>query len=150
MQIMPEETAPPSGPSTQPIFNPDDPASFAAAAKAFFTFTRAPDFKAFFCDMARSRLGNGTITLVFGKLAHAPSLEMVANIIEEHAEIAMSWTQLKMLVQNWSAILSAIETHIGPIPIPASFHLTDPEESVRGLGLSTPSTRDAPSGARSR
>jgi hypothetical protein len=143
---MPEEI---TRPSATP-FNPTDPASVAAAA-ASLTFTRAPDFKTIFADMVRPRIGNGSITIVFGKLSHRPSLQMEANVIEEHIEIVMTWTQFKMVMQNFSSILSAIETEIGPIPIPETFRPSDETNRaiVRALGMTASLSSDLPQRAKS-
>jgi hypothetical protein len=131
-------------------FNPDEPASVAAAAPSL-TFTRAPDFKTIFSDIVRPTIGNGSITIVFSKLTHKPSLNVQTNIVEEHVEVVMTWTQFKMVMQNFSSILSAIETEVGPIPMPHAFRASDASNRaiVRALGLTASPTSDAPTRAES-
>jgi len=147
---MPEETASRGEASDQtPTFNPNDPASVFAAAAAALMFTRAPDYKVCFSDFHRSRVGNGTYTIVFSKVAHAPSSQMLANIIEEHVEIIMSWTQLKMVAENMVSAISAIEAEVGTIPLPSNFQINEAGSRavVRALGLSL--TRQTPPGTGS-
>jgi hypothetical protein len=110
----------------------------AAAAAAGLTFTRASDYKAIFSDFNRLRVGNGSVTITFSKQNHAPSLQAAANIIEEQAEVTMSWIQFKMMVLNFTSVLSAIETEIGPIPIPKVVKIDDERNRklIRGLGIS--------------
>src|SRR5271170_3544392 len=120
---MPEEPTSPSEASQIPAFNPNDPASVAAAAAAILTFTRAPDCKTIFTDLHRLRVGNGVVNIIFCKTSHTPGPQILGNIIEEYVEIVMSWTQLKMLTQNLSSTLSAIEAEVSPIPVPQSFRI---------------------------
>jgi len=131
---VPEETTPREEASAQPA----TPASVVAAAAATLTFVRAPDFKVCFSDFHQIRAGNGVLTVVFSKTTHAPAGPMIANIIEEHVEVVMSWTQLKMVAQNLSASVSAIEAELGPIPFPRDFRINDAANRaiVRALGLS--------------
>jgi hypothetical protein len=148
---MPEETASRGEASAQTLTSPNDPASVAAAAAqvAGLTFTRAPDFKVCFSDFHRSRVGNGTVNIVFSRTAHAQSLQMLANIIEEHVEVIMSWTQLKMVAENLASAVAAIEAEVGTIPIPRDFQINEAGNRaiVRALGLSL--TRQRPTGAGS-
>jgi hypothetical protein len=121
------------------------PASVAGAA-AHLTFTRAPDFKTIFSDMVRPTIGNGSINIVFSKLTHEPSMNMQTNIVEEQAQVVMTWTQFKMVMQNFSSILAAIETEVGPIPIPHAFRPSDASNRaiVRALWLTLAPTIETP------
>ncbi len=144
---MPEET--PSRGEVSAQTDPNNPASVAAAAAAL-RFTRAPDYKVCFSDFHRSRVGNGTFTIVFSRIeAHTPSPQMPANVVEEHVEIIMSWTQLKLVTENLVSAIAAIEAEVGAIPFPRNFQINEEANRaiVRALGLSP--TSEAPPGAKS-
>lgn len=140
---MGEEKTPSSTSPEGVNFNPANPASVAAAAAAALTFVRAPDFKTIFSDLARSRVGNGIVGILFSRVTHPPGAAILTNIVEDQAEIVMTWTQFKMVIQLWSSLLSAIETEIGPIPLPQSFQVSEDNSRaiVRTLGFA-PATAD--------
>jgi hypothetical protein len=119
-------------------FDPNDPASVVAAAEAALVFTRTSDFKSVFSDVNRLRVGNGTVTVTFSKITHSPSVQANPNIIEEQAEVTMSWVQFKMAVLNCVSLLSAIEAEVGSIPLPKSHKINDERNrtAVRALGMS--------------
>lgn len=147
---MPEETASRGEASAQTLtFTPNDPASVAAAAAVALTFTRAPDFKVCFSDFHSPKVGNGTYTIVFSRVAHAPSSQILPNVIEEQVEIIMSWTQLKIITENMVSAIAAIEAEVGTIPFPSNFQINEAGNRavVRALGLSL--TRQTPPGAGS-
>jgi hypothetical protein len=94
-----------------------------------------------FSNLFKSRVGNGECTIIFSKLTHAPSFAASANIIEEQAEITITWPQLKMFSIQLGTLVSAIEDVVGIIPIPQGFQqavASMPQaqhDVVRSLGL---------------
>jgi hypothetical protein len=106
---------------------------------AALTVTRSGDYKTIYSDVFRTRIGSGDVTLIFSKLTSSPNIAAIADIVEEKAEIVMSWPQLKMFEQVLRAIVDAVEQEIGKIPIPAAFKV-DPEANrtvIQNLGLSS-------------
>jgi hypothetical protein len=121
-----------------PKETPETQVPDVAAAAASLVFTRAPDYRVIFSDFNRSRVGNGSVTITFSKQTHTPSLQANPNIIEEQAEVTLSWIQFKIMILNFTSILSAIETEIGSIPLPKVFKIDDEKnrQVVRSLGIS--------------
>jgi hypothetical protein len=105
-----------------------------------FTFTRAPEYRTIISDFHRARVGNGTANIIFSQVSHAPSAQILGNIIEEKVELVLSWTQLKMVSMNLASIVKAIETEIGPIPVPQGYQVIDANNqlAVRSLGYPSP------------
>jgi hypothetical protein len=101
-----------------------------------FSYTRASDYKSFFSDIHKARIVNGGIAVTFSAMRSQPGGLIPANIIEEQAEVVMSWIQLKIVVQNLGSVLEAIEKEIGVIQTPG--FAPNPEANravVRSLGL---------------
>jgi len=89
------------------------------------TFTRSSEFVSVFCDVFRSRIGNGECAITFSKTGYTTvSPSNATNVIEERAEIILSWQMLKVLVLQMASLVAAIEEEDGPIRIPASFAAT--------------------------
>jgi hypothetical protein len=127
---MPE--VPPANEAPPPV-SPTDPSSLLSSS-------RAPDYNIIFSDIHRARLGNGTVSVTFSRTTHPPGLQTLNNIIEEQCDIVMSWTQIKMVAMNLSAIVTAIEEEIGPISIPSAFRISHEANLavVRSLGYPPP------------
>jgi hypothetical protein len=108
-----------------------------AAAIASLTFTRSADYKAIYSNFFRTRVGAGEITVIFSRITHAPSIGVAGNIIEEQAEVTMSWPQLKMLEQVLRGFIDVTEQEVGEISIPTAFKidLEGQRTVVRSLGL---------------
>jgi hypothetical protein len=104
------------------------------------TFSRASDYKSIFSDLHQMRIGNGNVYITFSKTTRAPGASMLANIVEEHCEIVMTWPQIKMLALNLSATVSAVEEGIGPISIPTGFRINPAANltAVKSLGFPSP------------
>ena len=101
-------------------------------------FSRSPEFRSFFSDVHRVRIGNGTVSITFSATTHEPSLSNVGNIIEEQAELLVSWTQLKIISLNLTALVAAIEEEISHIPIPTSFRINMEANRLTARSLGFP------------
>jgi hypothetical protein len=113
-------------------------AAQTAAALAELSFSRASDYQSFFSDFHRMRIGNGSINIVFSKTTHSPGVQFTGSVVEEKAEVVMTWTQMKMMFINFSQTIEAIEKELGAIPVPQNFQpdLVLARDIVRGLLLS--------------
>jgi hypothetical protein len=116
----------------------EKPPPFVLPAElASLEVTRSADYKAVYSNVYRSRLGAEEITLIFGRLRHAPSIMADVSILEEEAEVIMTWSQLKMLAQTLSSTIDALEQEIGEVKIPKNFKIDMERQRavVRSLGL---------------
>jgi hypothetical protein len=109
------------------------------AAIGNVTWNRSALYRIICCHLFRTRLTAGDITLTVSTLTdQRPGDTNV--IVEDQAAISMSWAEMKMLAQQLSAIVAAIEQDIGPIPIPYAFLPTVESQLpvIRSLGMSRP------------
>src|SRR4051812_543446 len=95
---------------------PDEPAEPA--------FTRSPEFISVFCDLFRTRMGTGECAITFSKTGYSPGISNATNVIEERAEVILSWSVFKIFVLQMTSIIAAAEEVFGPVPIPAHFAAT--------------------------
>jgi hypothetical protein len=93
---------------------------------------RSPLFRAFFSDFMRNRIGPGTFTVIFGAVVDDPGAPF-ANILQEEAQVTMSWAQLKTITTFFSEIVEIIESETGQIALPAQIteETQTRKESVR-------------------
>src|ERR1700730_2429576 len=72
-------------------------AAAEVAEAANIHFERSADFKTIYSNFFRTRTGNGDFSLIFSRITHTPGLDIAGNIMEEQAEIIITWQQLKIL-----------------------------------------------------
>ena len=105
------------------------------------SFERVEDYKSLYSDIVRTRIGNGDLTLIFSKMIHVPGMNVGGSVVQEQAEVTVTWTYMKILASTLNALTQAVESEIGPIPMPATFfeaeatQLTRQQGAVRTLGL---------------
>ena len=75
---------------------------------------RIPDYRRIFSNHFFIRFAPGDTSITFSQLIDTPG-SSVQNIIQEHVNITMSWTQLKMLGEYISATVQEMERDVGPI-----------------------------------
>src|SRR3954471_182533 len=79
------------------------------------TVERSPNFHTIVADLFKMRISPGDCTIICGRSSGV-------GVIEEQAEILMSWGHLKILAMNLMEMVAAIEKEAGPIPIPRFFY----------------------------
>jgi hypothetical protein len=115
--------------------------------------TRANDYKAIYCNIFRTAISHGELTIVFSKLTHLPGLNVAGSIIEEQIEVALAWPHMKILAATLDSLVQAVEAEVGVIPVPKQFTETmvgavdRQRTAIRTLGLSaeipqTPTSRE--------
>ena len=104
--------------------------------------TRASDYKAIFCNIFRTAIGHGELTVVFSKLTHLPGMNVGGNIIEEQIEVVLAWPHMKILAATLDALVQAVEAEVGTIPVPRQFTeaivgaVDRQRNAIRTLGMS--------------
>jgi hypothetical protein len=103
------------------------------------TWTRSALYRLIYCQLFRTRITPGDITLTVSTLTDQRPGQTDLTV-EDQAAIVMSWPEMKMLVQQLSVIVAAIEQDIGPIPIPRGYLPTVEAQLpvIQSLGLSKP------------
>jgi hypothetical protein len=118
---------------------PASPSSEAQGLESLPRFTRSQEYRAIYCDIYRARLGNGDIGIVFSRTSHEPGLDVGTSVIEEQAEIVISWGLAKVLTSHLVTLVAAVEEEIGGIqtPVGLTFSIERQRETVRSLGLTS-------------
>jgi hypothetical protein len=104
--------------------------------------TRANDYKAVYCNIFRTAIGHGELTVVFSKLTHPPGITVAGSIIEEQIEIVLAWPHMKILAATLDALVQAVEAEVGVIPVPKQFieamvgAVDRQRNGIRTLGMS--------------
>ena len=75
---------------------------------------RHPDYRRFFSNSFLFRFSAGDGNITFSELTEAPGAPL-QNIIQEQANITMSWSQLKMLGEYITIAVQEMENELGPI-----------------------------------
>lgn len=76
---------------------------------------RVPDYRRVFSNHFFIRFAPGDTSITFSQLIDEPPGASLQNVIQEHVNIIMSWTQLKMLGEYISATVQEMEREVGPI-----------------------------------
>ena len=115
------------------------------AARHSLRFVHSEDRKRVFSDFFQTRLVNGALIIDFSRISHDPGPFLFGNILISECEVALTWTQLKMLATMLAGSVESIEAEIGPIPIPRNFSYNREagRATVRSLGIAPPATYDA-------
>lgn len=75
---------------------------------------RSPDYRRFFSNHFFLRFAPGEANITFSQLVDIPG-STSQDVIQEQANITMSWPQLKMLGEYISWTVQAMEHEVGPI-----------------------------------
>jgi hypothetical protein len=79
-------------------------------------WARSPAFRSIFSNFFQYRLGYGEIAVMLGTIT-SDSTPAGTAVLEQEAEIFMTWAQLKNLTLTMQLVIQTIESEIGPIPI---------------------------------
>lgn len=75
---------------------------------------RAADYRRFFSNHFFLRFAPGDANITFSQLIDSPG-STAQDVIQQQANITMSWIQLKMLGEYISVAVQAMEQEVGPI-----------------------------------
>jgi len=130
----------------EPTAPPTNAEIEAQPTAAGITFARSADYRTIFSNITRTRIGNGEVTLIFSRVAHAPNNPAaVGSVIEDQVEIVLTWIQLKIFNDQLTAVVMAIDEEVGEIKLPMAIK-TYPEvqrTNVRSLGFPPPNKTEA-------
>ena len=76
---------------------------------------RAKDFRRIHANLAKYRITQGELMIMFSSIHTPPSMESYSLIVEE-GEVIITWIQAKVLLDTLSSALKAIEANFGEIP----------------------------------
>jgi hypothetical protein len=105
------------------------------------SFSRSSDYKSVYSNFFRTRVGNGDVTIIFSKFTHTSGVDVVGDVVEEQIEVVMAWPMLKILADQISSLVDAIELELCIIPtpqnaiVPADIQIEKQQQIVRSLGL---------------
>jgi hypothetical protein len=81
------------------------------------TIRRTPDYKAYYSNQSRMRLGQSDIQLFFGLLAQDPGDDTLFN--DENLSVVITPQHAKLLAHGLHTALDAYEAQFGEVKLPA-------------------------------